>query len=95
MSRPVVGIISNSHLINDEYLVQGAGAMNVRALSKVSGVVPLIIPVDPELLSVDELMSTCDGFFLPGGRPNVHPEEYGEEETAAHGTFERNRDRST
>lgn len=93
MSRPVVGIISNSHLINDEYLVQGAGAMNVQALSQVSGVVPVIIPVEPDLVHIEELMSACDGFFFPGGRPNVHPEEYGEEETEAHGTFERNRDR--
>jgi len=27
-----------------------------------------------------------------GGRPNVHPEEYGEPETEAHGTFDRDRD---
>lgn len=73
MSRPVVGIISNSHLINDEYLVQGAGAMNVQALSQVSGVVPVIIPVEPDLVHIEELMSACDGFFFPGGRPNVHP----------------------
>ena len=32
-------------------------------------------------------------FYLTGGRPNVHPEEYGEEATAAHGAFDRNRDR--
>ncbi|MEJ8560207.1 gamma-glutamyl-gamma-aminobutyrate hydrolase family protein [Yoonia sp. GPGPB17] len=95
MARPVVGIISNSHLINEEYLVQGAGAMNVQALSDVSGVAPVIIPADPEVHSIEELMAICDGFFFPGGRPNVHPEEYGEEETEAHGTFERNRDRIT
>ena len=95
MSRPVVGIISNSHLINDQYLVQGAGAMNVKALSQVSGVVPVIIPVEPDMVHIEELMVACDGFFFPGGRPNVHPEEYGEEETEAHGTFERNRDRLT
>jgi len=95
MARPVVGIVSNSHLINDQYHVQGAGAMNVRALSAVSGVVPIIIPAAPDLVLVEELMATCDGFFFPGGRPNVHPEEYGEEETEAHGFFERNRDRLT
>ncbi|WP_108814714.1 gamma-glutamyl-gamma-aminobutyrate hydrolase family protein [Loktanella sp. Alg231-35] len=95
MSRPVVGIISNSHMINDDYHVYGAGALNVQALSDVSGTLPLIVPVDPEKASVDELMQTCDGFFFPGGRPNVHPEEYGEETTDAHGTHERNRDRIT
>ena len=95
MARPVVGIISNSHLINDQYLVQAAGAMNVQALAEVSGVIPVILPAEPDLLNIHELMATCDGFFFPGGRPNVHPEEYGEEPTEAHGTFERNRDRLT
>jgi putative glutamine amidotransferase len=95
MARPVVGIISNSHLINDQYLVQAAGAMNVQALAEVSGVVPIILPAEPDLLNIQDLMATCDGFFLPGGRPNVHPEEYGEDVTEAHGTFERNRDRLT
>ena len=95
MARPVVGIISNSHLINDQYLVQAAGAMNVQALAEGSGVVPIILPAEPDLLNIQDLMATCDGFFLPGGRPNVHPEEYGEDVTEAHGTFERNRDRQT
>jgi putative glutamine amidotransferase len=95
MSRPVVGIISNSHMINDDYHVYGAGALNVQALSDVSGTLPLIVPADPQKASIDELMNTCDGFFFPGGRPNVHPEEYGEEFTEAHGTYERNRDRIT
>ena len=95
MSRPVVGIVSNNHLINDQYAVHAAGAMNVWALSTVSRVLPIIIPVDPNCSCVDELMATCDGFFFPGGRPNVHPEEYGEEPTEAHGTFDRNRDRTT
>ena len=40
-------------------------------------------------------MDTCDGFLLTGGRPNVHPEEYGEEETPAHGDFDRARDAIT
>jgi len=95
MSRPVVGIIANSHLINDEYQVHGAGAMNADALARVSGVMPVIIPADPGAVDIDALMARCDGFFFPGGRPNVHPEEYGEPETPAHGTFERNRDRIT
>jgi putative glutamine amidotransferase len=92
MSRPVVGIISNSHLINDQYEVHAAGTMNAKALAEVSGVMPLIIPSDPANVSVGELMAACDGFFFPGGRPNVHPQEYGEETTEAHGAHDPNRD---
>ena len=92
MRRPVVGIIGNAHLINDQYKVHAGGQMNSRAVSHVAGCMPLLIPADPDLLSVDELMEACDGFVLTGGRPNVHPEEYGEEATAAHGAFDRARD---
>ena len=94
MSRPVVGIIGNFYLIGDDYPVHASGTMNALALRKV-GVIPLIVPASPDLSDVEELMGVCDGFMFTGGRPNVHPEEYGEEETEAHGTFDRDRDRVT
>jgi len=93
LSRPVIGIIGNSHLINDSYLVQAAGDMNMQAVRDVCDGLPLIVPADPGMVSVTDLMAACDGFIFPGGRPNVHPEEYDELETAAHGDFDRNRDR--
>ena len=95
MSRPVIGIIGNRHLINDQYRVLGGGMMNAAAVANVSGALPLIIPADPTLVTVAELMETCDGFLLTGARPNVHPEEYGEDATPAHGDFDRCRDAIT
>ncbi len=92
MTRPVVGIIGNHHLINDEYPAHAGGAMNSEAVSMVSGCMPLLVPADPRYVSVEELLATCDGFLLTGGRPNVHPEEYGEAATEAHGAFDRARD---
>lgn len=93
MPRPVIGIVGNSHLINNQYTVIGAGQFNAQAVSEVAGGIPMIVTTDPRLVSVEELMATCDGFVFTGGRPNVHPEEYGEEPTDAHGEFDRNRDR--
>ncbi|MFC2968630.1 gamma-glutamyl-gamma-aminobutyrate hydrolase family protein [Acidimangrovimonas pyrenivorans] len=95
MTRPVVGIIGNMSLLNDSYPVHAGGTMNSLAVAEVAGCIPLVIPADPRFLSVEELLETCDGFLLTGGRPNVHPEEYGEEETEAHGTFDRCRDAIT
>ena len=95
MSRPVVGIISNSALINDSWQAHIGGVINSQAVAEVALCLPLIIPTDPRLVSVAELLATCDGFLLTGGRPNVHPSEYGEEETPAHGSFERERDAIT
>jgi putative glutamine amidotransferase len=93
--RPVVGIIGNSYLMNDRYPVHSGGTMNSAAVAEVSGCLPLIIPSDPRYVSVAELLELCDGFLLTGGRPNVHPSEYGEEETPAHGFFDRGRDAVT
>jgi putative glutamine amidotransferase len=95
MGRPLVGIIGNSHLINDEYPAHAGGTMNSEAVADVAGCIPLLVPADPRLVSVAELLDVCDGFLLTGGRPNVHPAEYGEEETAAHGAFDRARDAIT
>ncbi|MDF0599903.1 gamma-glutamyl-gamma-aminobutyrate hydrolase family protein [Psychromarinibacter sp. C21-152] len=95
MERPIVGIIGNSHLINDRYRVHGGGYHNSQAVSKVAGCTPVIIPADPEIVGIEELMSHFDGFLLTGGRANVHPEEYGHEPTEAHGAFDRERDRIT
>jgi putative glutamine amidotransferase len=93
--RPVIGIIGNSNLLNDQYPIHAAGTMNTDAVAKVCGCLPLIVPADPSVVSVEDVMAVCSGFIFTGGRPNVHPEEYGEAETEAHGEFDRNRDALT
>ena len=93
--RPIVGIIGNSYLMNDQYPTHAGGTMNSEAVSQVAGCMPLIVPTDPRFVTVEELLETCDGFLFTGGRPNVHPAEYGEDETEAHGDFDRCRDAIT
>lgn len=93
MRKPVIGIIGNYHLINEEYPIHGAGIMNAEAITHVCGAIPMIVPTDPSLISVQDLTEVCDGFLFTGGRANVHPEEYGHEPTEAHGGFDRERDK--
>jgi putative glutamine amidotransferase len=92
MVRPVIGIIGNSLMINNEYPAHAMGTMNACAVAHVAGGLPLMIPADPSFVDLADLLETCDGFLLTGGRPNVHPAEYGEDETPAHGAFDRGRD---
>jgi len=92
MPRPVVGIIGNTHLINDEYPVQAVGQSNIEAVAQVAGALPLMIPGLPEAVEIEDVLSTVDGVLLTGGRPNVHPTFYGHEPTEAHGAFDLNRD---
>jgi putative glutamine amidotransferase len=95
MARPIIGIISNSFMINDVYPAHAGGKMNAEAVVQVAGCLPLLVPSDPTLAPLADLLEACDGFLFTGGRPNVHPEEYGEPETEAHGTFDRARDALT
>ncbi len=95
MTRPIIGIIGNSYVQDDRYAVHASGKINCEAVSTVANCMPLIVPADPCYLSVEELLESCDGFLLTGGRPNVHPEEYGEPPTDAHGAFDRARDAIT
>ncbi|WP_299612051.1 gamma-glutamyl-gamma-aminobutyrate hydrolase family protein [uncultured Tateyamaria sp.] len=92
MARPIIGIISNHHVINDEYEVQAAGLINISAVADVAEGVPMMIPAEPDKVRISDLLEHCAGFVFTGGRANVHPEEYGEDPTEAHGAFDRNRD---
>jgi len=92
MTRPVIGIIGNEHIIGGDYHVQGTGIINIRAVACVVKGLPLMVPADPRFVDVPSLLEACDGFILTGGRPNVHPKYYGEEETPAHGAFDQCRD---
>jgi putative glutamine amidotransferase len=92
MSRPVVGIIGNSHLLNDQYPVQAVGVSNVEAVAGLTGAIPLMVPALPVVGAIADLTAACDGFVLTGGRPNVHPVLYGHEPTEKHGAFDPDRD---
>lgn len=95
MHRPVVGIISNAHILNETYNVQAVGTMNIEAVATVANAIPLIVPATPLIGDIDDLIEVCDGFVFTGGRPNVHPKFYGHEPTEAHGQFDLDRDELT
>ena len=95
MKRPVVGVIGSNYLMNDEYPVVTGSVMCCEAVAEVSGAVPLVVPANPDIMQIDALRAACDGFLFTGARANVHPEEYGEEATEAHGDFDPGRDKLT
>lgn len=85
MARPIIGILTNSHMINDTYEVYGSGSINVEAVGDVCNALPLLIPTSPKHVQIEDLMERCAGFIFTGARPNVHPDEYGDEATPAYG----------
>ena len=50
------------------------------------------IKLNTTIASLIGIEENFDGILLTGARPNIHPEEYGEEETLEHGQFDLNRD---
>ncbi|MBC6442384.1 MAG: gamma-glutamyl-gamma-aminobutyrate hydrolase family protein [Rhodobacteraceae bacterium] len=95
MARPVVGISGNAYFLDDQYPVQACGVYNLDAVSEVCDATVIVVPCLPHLNPIEDLMDVCDGFVFTGARPNVHPEEYGEQPTEAHGVFDRDRDAVT
>lgn len=92
MARPIIGILTNSHMVSDTYQIYGSGVINVEAVGSICNALPVLIPSCPQYAHVEDLVERCSGFIFTGARPNVHPNEYGEEATEAHGTFDRGRD---
>ena len=95
MARPLIGIVGNYYVVNDDYPVQASGEMNIDAISDVCDGISVIVPSLPYNATSVELADICDGFVFTGGRPNVHPKFYGHKATAAHGIFDLNRDAVT
>lgn len=95
MAKPVIGIIGNAHVINDQYAVQAVGVSNIEAVADLTGAIPLLVPALPKVGAISDLIEACDGFVFTGGRPNVHPSHYGHEPTEKHGTFDPDRDSVT
>ena len=90
--KPVVGIIGNSHLINDTYPAQTTGLMNIEPIMEICNAISVVVPGVPKNATTEELMNICDGFIFTGGRPNVHPKFYGQKATKEHGEFDVGRD---
>lgn len=93
MTRKTVGIIATAEISQGGAPSQRSANTFPLTVARMTGATPLIIPSLPEVHDVGHLVEILDGIVLTGGRPNVHPEEYGHAETEAHGPFDRDRDR--
>ena len=92
VSKPVVGVIGNSGVVNDRHNVQLVGQRNLRAVAEVAGALPLMFAGTPDITDIDALLGAVDGILLTGGRANVHPTHFGVEPHARHEPYDRDRD---
>ncbi|MEM9096601.1 MAG: gamma-glutamyl-gamma-aminobutyrate hydrolase family protein [Pseudomonadota bacterium] len=92
MPKPLIGVIATHRIVENTYAVQAVGTRNLEALRDVIGAQPLLIPGMPETQDIPQLLEVFDGFLLTGGRPNVHPTEYGHDPSPAYEPYDQGRD---
>ena len=76
MKKPVVGVIGNTHRVENRFAVQQVGERNLRAVADVAGALPLMFAGTPEITDIDALLEVVDGVLLTGARANVHPTRF-------------------
>jgi putative glutamine amidotransferase len=92
MRKAVVGVIANTHQVENRISAQMAGERNLRAVAEVVEALPLIIPSLPNVTDIGAVMDVVDGVLLTGGRANVHPTHFGVDPHPAHEPYDQNRD---
>lgn len=84
-TKPLIGVPADRRVI-DPHPFQMVGEKYLDALTKGSDALPLIVPVMPDDVDLDDLLSRFDGIFLTGSYSNVEPHHY-EGEPSEEGTL--------
>src|ERR1700709_333990 len=92
MSKPVGGVIGNTHVVENRFPAQLVGERNLRAVADVTGALPLMFAGTPEITDIDALLDTVDGVLLTGARANVHPTRFRTEPHERHEPYDEHRD---
>ncbi|CCE00833.1 gamma-glutamyl-gamma-aminobutyrate hydrolase family protein [Bradyrhizobium sp. STM 3809] len=92
MKRPVVGVIGNSHRVENRFTVQMVGERNLSAVAEVAGALPLMFAGVPEITDIAALLDVVDGVVLTGARANVHPTRFNTEPSVKHEPYDVHRD---
>ncbi len=74
-SKPLVGVPADRRVL-DPHPFQMVGEKYLNALIKAADALPLITPVMPDDVDIDELLMQFDGIFLTGSYSNVEPHHY-------------------
>ena len=90
--KPVVGVIGNTHIIENRFPAQLCGERNLRAVAEVAGAMPVVFAGAPEITDIASLLDIVDGVLLTGARANVHPTHFGTEAHPAHEPYDERRD---
>src|SRR4051794_20017067 len=92
MKRPVIGVIGNSHVVENRFPAQLVSERILRAVAESTGALPMMFAGAPEITDADALLDAVDGVLLTGGRANVHPTHFGTEPHPRYEPYDLKRD---
>ena len=92
MRKPVVGVIGNTHRVENRFAAQIVGERNMRAIADVAGALPMMFAGTPDVTDIAALLEVVDGVVLTGARANVHPTRFGCEPDPRHEPYDLCRD---
>ncbi len=92
MKRPVIGVIGNTHIVENRFPAQLVGERNLRAVADVTGALPIMFAGSPDITDIGALLEVVDGVLLTGARANVHPSRFGAEPNPRHEPYDTQRD---
>lgn len=92
MTKPIIGVIGNTHLVENRFLAQIVGERNLRAVADVCGALPLMFAGSPDITDVADLLEVVDGVLLTGARANVHPTRFRTDPHPGHEPYDERRD---
>lgn len=75
--RPLIGIPADRRMVGP-HPFHIVGEKYAHAVARAAGGLPVLIPVLPEPLETEELLSRLDGLLFPGSPSNVEPHHYDE-----------------
>lgn len=75
--RPLIGIPADRRMVGP-HPFHMVGEKYAHAVARAAGGLPVLIPVLPEPLEAEELLSRLDGLLFPGSPSNVEPHHYDE-----------------
>jgi putative glutamine amidotransferase len=92
MSRPVIGVIGNTFLVEERFPVQIVGERNMLAVAEIADAIPLMFAGSPSLTCISDLLEVVDGILLTGARANVHPARFKMNPHPQHEPYDEDRD---
>jgi len=79
----------------ESYRWHAVASTYIDAIVKATDAIPVVLPAIGGRIDVDAVLDRVDGVLITGARSNVHPANYGVEETDDYAPFDQERDLTT